>query len=351
MSAAKRNTRKRVTPQEVRSRVEGGAQAPCYLLHGEEGYGRERFYRWLLARLRPEVAADFNVEVFHGDSLDPQRVLDVYFAYPMMAPQRLVAIRAADRLGPPQCKALEPLIDQPAETSVLIVEGGKLDLRRRLYAQLSRQGVAVEFRAPFENQLPEVIAEMAVERGLQLAPEAVDRLRLYVGPQLADMANELDKLSLYLANGSQKVTAQHVEEVVGASRGASVFDFTDAVGRADRPAAAALLHALLEQGEEPNRILPLMARHLQLLLKTQRLELQRLPKEQMARSLGISPFFLSSYRQQAGRLHSPTLWRGLSALRRADDLLKSGGGRERYRAIMDLCLAALIRSANQNTRG
>ena len=132
-----------------------------------------------------------------------------------------------------------------------------------------------------------------------------------------------------------------MEALVGSTRGESVFQLTDAIGRGDRPGAAALMHALLEQGEEPHRILPLMARHLQLLLRTQQLETRGVRDEQMARDLGVSPYFLNSYRQQASRLPSRALWRGLSALRRADDLLKSGAGRTRSRAVLDLCLAAL----------
>jgi hypothetical protein len=71
------------------------------------------------------------------------------------------------------------------------------------------------------------------------------------------------------------------------------------------------------------------------------LEGHRLARDEMARSLGVAPFFLDNYRQQARSASTPTLWRGLLALRRADDLLKSGGGRARYRAVMDLCLSAL----------
>ena len=222
-------------------------------------------------------------------------------------------------------------------------------MRRRLFSQLSRQGIASEFRVPFDNQLPEVIREMSAERGMRLSPEAVERLGIYVGTQLTELANELDKLSLY-AEGAPEVSGEHVEALVGSTRGESVFAFTDAVGRADRRGATALLHALMEQGQEPNRILPLMTRHLQLLLRTQHLERQGLREEQMARSLGISPYFLKSYRQQASRLQSRALWRGLSALRRADDLLKSGAGRARSRAVLDLCLATLIPPAPSRRR-
>ena len=334
----------------MRRHLESGERTPFYLLHGEEAYRRERLYHWLLDRLRPEAAGDFNVDVFHGDGLDPQRLLDVYFSYPMMAAHRVVALRNIDRLTPPLCRALEPIVENPAETSVLLAVGGRIDMRRRLFSQLSRQGIASEFKVPFDNQLPEVIREMAVERGVRLSPEAVERLGFYVGTQLTELANELDKLSVY-AEGAAEISGEHVEALVGSTRGESVFALTDAVGRADRPGATALLHALLEQGEEPNRILPLMTRHLQLLLRTQHLEMQGVPGEQMARTLGVSPFFLKSYRRQASRLQSRSLWRGLSALRRADDLLKSGAGRARSRAVLDLCLATLIPPVRSRRRG
>jgi DNA polymerase-3 subunit delta len=266
MSAAKRNTRKRVTPHEVRTSARSEKPAPFYLFHGEESYGRERLYRQALEALRPEVAPDFNVDIFHGDNVDPERLLEIYNSYPMMAPRRVVVLRDADRLPAAQAKDLEPLVESPAETSIFVATGAKLDMRRKLFQQMGRQGMAVEFRVPFDNKLPEVIGEMASERGLTLAPEAVDLLRLYVGSQLAEMDNELEKLSIYVGDRADtRVSARDVEELVGLTRGSSVFEFTDAVGRGDRPAAVALLQSLLDQGEEPHRLVPLLTRHLQLL--------------------------------------------------------------------------------------
>ena len=342
MSAKKRNAKQRVTAQQVRDSIESDQPAPFYLFHGEESYGCERLYRWVLEHLRPAVAPDFNVDIFHGDNVDPVRLVELYDSYPMMAPRRVVLLRDADRMPAPQCKALEPLVEEPSETTVFVAMGAKLDMRRRLFAQMSRQGMAVEFKVPFENRLPGVIEEMAAERRLKLAPEAIERLRLYVGSQLAEMDNELEKLAIYIGDREGgRVTAEDVEQLVGVSRGASVFEFTDAVGRGDRRHAVELLHSLLEQGEEPHRIVPLLTRHLQLLLRTQQLEKKRLARDEMARGLGVAPFFLDGYRKQARAASAASLWRGLMALRRTDELLKTGGGRARYRAVMDLCLSAL----------
>lgn len=349
--ATRTRTRRKLGAEDVRrSLTDDSALSPFYLLHGEEDYGRDRLFSWLLDRLRPPVAADFNVDTFYADALDPQRLLDVYFSYPMMAPRRLVVLRGIDKLSPAHTKALEPLIDQPAETSTLVAVGAKIDLRRRLFAQMGTQGQAVEFKVPYDDKLPEAIAGIARDKDLQIRPEAIDLLCLYLGPRhLQEVAHELDKLSIF-AGKDGVIEADHVKETSGSGRNASIFDFTDAVGNGDVSRAHFLLHDLLQQGEEPARIVPMLSRHLQLLLRTQRLEQRRAPRDEMARALGISPFFLTSYRTQARQLTAGALWRGLSALRQADDLLKGGGrGRNRPQVVMDLCLAQLLGKRGAST--
>jgi len=343
-AAKKTRPRRKASAEDVRGALKGGGQpAPFYLLHGEEEYGRNHLFEWLVEKLRPSVAVEFNVDTFHADALDPQRLLDIYFAYPMMAPHRLLILRGVDKLSPANTKALEPLVELVAETSMVIAIGAKIDMRRKLFSQMSSKGQAVEFRVPYDDKLPQAIAEIARNKELDIRPEAVDLLGMYMGPrQLQEIAHELDKLSIFAGDG-QTIEASHVQQASGAGRNASIFDFTDAVGNGDASKAQQLLHTLLEQGEEPARMIPMLARHLQLLLRTQSMEQRRLQRDEMARALGISPFFLSSYRTQARQLTSGTLWRGLSALRQADDLIKGGGrGRNQPHVVMDLCLAQLL---------
>ncbi|MBT3344851.1 MAG: DNA polymerase III subunit delta [Gemmatimonadetes bacterium] len=343
-AAGRSRARRKLSAQDVQaSLAENGAVSPFYLLHGEEEYGRLQLYTWLVERLQPPVAAEFNVDTFHADTLEPQRLLDIYFSYPMMAPQRLVVLKGVDKLSPAHTKALEPLVEQTAETSVVLVAGSKIDMRRRLFAQMAKLGQAVEFKIPYDDKLPEAIAAIARDKELQIRPEAIDLLCMYMGPRhLQEVAHELDKLSIY-AGAGETIEADHVRQTSGSGRNASIFDLTDAVGNGDVARAQDLLRDLMQQGEEPARMVPMLSRHLQLLLRTQRLEQRRVQRDEMARALGISPFFLPSYRTQARQLAAVALWRGLSALRQADDLIKGGGrGRNRPQVVMDLCLAQLL---------
>jgi len=326
-------------PEELRREVEAGRRFPFYLLHGEEDFERDAACAWLMEALAPQAAREFNVEVFHGDEFDLEKCLELYCAYPLLASHRLLLIKGAEHLAAEQCRRLEPLVEAPAETAVLVVVGDKVDMRRKFFQQLAKKGRAAEFRPPFDNQLPQWIQRQAEQRGLRLDAEAVDRLRLGVGSSLRELAGELEKLALFAGEG-QRITGQLVDQVVGGGRAGTIFNLTDAIGQQDHPRAAQLLRALLEQGEEPGRIAWMINRHFQLLLKARDLAQQRLPREQLAGRLGISAFFLNAYLEQARRWPAQGLWEGLGALRWADDQLKSRGRRQE-RAILELLLCRL----------
>ena len=100
---------------------------------------------------------------------------------------------------------------------------------------------------------------------------------------------------------------------------------------------------ILGQDEEPGRILAMVNRHIQLLLKTQDLLKIRTSKEETAKKLGVSPYFVTNYIEQARGIAAPFLWRNMSALLAADLALKSSGRRNQG-AIMDLLVARLCSS-------
>ena len=140
----------------------------------------------------------------------------------------------------------------------------------------------------------------------------------------------------------QPISASVVEQVAGITRGASVFDLADALGKGQGKLAQKLLQKFLSQGEEPARAVAMVTRHFQLLLKAKGLMDKSLPRDKMAAELGVAPFFLSGYLEQARRRSSSWLWAGLSALKEADWRLKSQGRRQEH-LVLELLVAKLCR--------
>ena len=328
-----------VSPESFRSEVEHGPRLPFYLLTGDEEFERDETADWLVSRLQPDAAVEFNTDLIYGDALDTQRLLDCYFAYPTLASHRLIVLRKCEKITADQCKQLDVIASDSLETSTLIAVGGKVDMRRRLYQQMGKLGLRVEFKTPYQNQVSRWLIRHARNRRLELEPEAAALLALYLGNDTRRLASELEKLSIYVGEG-KPISAQAVVELAGVSSAASVFELADAVGRQDHSTAQEMLHDMLGQGEEPLRVLPILSRHLQLLLKAKDLEDQRLSGPELAGQIGVSPFFVESYRQQARQFTNDQLWAGMVVLLEADRLFKSRR-RSQHGKLLQLCLQRL----------
>jgi DNA polymerase III delta subunit len=101
-----------------------------------------------------------------------------------------------------------------------------------------------------------------------------------------------------------------------------------------------LLNRYLDQGEEPARAIAMIVRHYNLLLRTQLYMAKGESKEGVAKALGISPFFMGSYMEQARSYGPGSLWSSLSLLRAADWQLRSAGRRQE-RVLMDMLMVRL----------
>ena len=329
-------------PEELRREIEAGQRVPFYLLHGEEDYERDSTSIWLAEKLAPDTAREFNLEIFHGDQFSVERFLDLYYSYPLLASHRLAVLKGCEHLAVDHCRSLELITEKPAETTLLIAVGAKVDMRRRFFQQLAKQGRSAEFRPPFDNQIVPWIQRHANQRGLKMAAEAAERLHQCAGPGLRELAGEIEKLSLFAGKGA-RITAEVVDNLIGGNSQGDIFALTHAIGQRHQVRAGQLLRSLLDQGEEPGRVLWMVQRHFQLLLKAQELMRQRLPREEMAGKLGTAPFFLDKYLEQARACPPSQLWDGLGALLWADDQLKSKGHR-REEALLELLLWRLCAS-------
>ena len=332
---------KGLSPEELLAEIAKGEVRLFYLLHGDEEYEREALAASVIEALVVAQTRDFNLDVLRAERLEVLDFFQVYETYPMMAESRLIVLPEAEALTADQCRGLERVFATPVETSRLLVVGQKVDMRRKFFRELSRRGRALEFRLPYDNQVPQWIQRHAKHQGVQIESEAVQLLSQYVGAKPRELVSEIEKLVSFAGEG-QPITASAVEQVAGITRGASVFDLADALGQGQGKLAQKLMQKFLSQGEEPTRAVAMVTRHFQLLLKAKGLMDKSLPRDKIAAELGVAPFFLPGYLDQAQRRPASWLWAGLSALKEADWRLKSQGRRQE-RLVLELLVAKLCR--------
>ncbi|MDA0747695.1 MAG: DNA polymerase III subunit delta [bacterium] len=310
------------TPDSVLQLAKKGEIAPLYLLHGAEELEKESALANLVETVVEPAARTFNLDIFRGEDLSVEDVVGRAASFPMMAPRRLVVIKRAERLNEPALRELLPFVENPSDTTVLIFTAEKFDARKKFFSELRKRAVVIEFKPPYDNEIPAWIQKRVSAQGKRIEPKAVTLLQLSAGSRPQELANEIEKLVIY-TDTRDTITQEDVQSVTSTSRGTTVFELADAVGKQEPDTALAVLKQLLEQGENPVGVVAMLIRHIAILRKARWLQAQRLPRDELATQLKVPPFFLSGYLDQATLFSDQALWNAYEALLNADNQLKS----------------------------
>ena len=124
----------------------------------------------------------------------------------------------------------------------------------------------------------------------------------YVGGDLWVLSSEIEKLSLYC--GVKEINEEAVRLLVGHTRAASVFNAVDAILEGRSATALGLVSRLLRSGAEVSYILVMLARQVRLVLLTHELLVQRVPRAEMGRRLGLAAEFAVRRTEEQARRHT-----------------------------------------------
>ena len=215
---------------------------PVYFFHGEDDYLKDARTRDLVEAAVDPATRDFNLELRRGSELDAETLDALLGTPPMLAARRVVVIRDVDKLRKDARALLLRYLEHPARDTVLVLvapSGAKAD------RPLSDRTAAVEFAPLTGDRLPKWVAYHAdTALGRSITPEAAALLVEAVGPDLAQLAVELEKLASFTPDA---IDERAVAEVVGVRRSESTGALLDAVAARDATAALSLLPGVLQQ--------------------------------------------------------------------------------------------------------
>jgi DNA polymerase III subunit delta len=243
-----------------------------------------------------------------------------------------------------QVKVLLVYLDNVPETTELVFleedTVGSGPIVRRLQ-ELARSGQAkiVTCEKLRRNEVPDWIRQRAAMRRVKLDAGALADLAEFVGDELRQLDQELIKLADYAPG--RTVTREDVRKLVPATRAASVFEMADALGLGDGPTASKLMrHALDVDGEQPLRLLGMIARQYRLLIQAKGLQTQGVKPPEMARTLNVADWTVPKLLNQANRHTFAALERGMERILATDEAIKTGKLGERE--AMDVLVAELL---------
>ena len=315
------------SPAQVLDAVKKGEISSLYYFYGEEDFQRDQLLNALVETLIEPAARPFNLDIYRAEDIDIPQFIAQALTFPMMAQRRLIILKNADRLPDSATPELFPLIESPPETTTIIITAAKPDGRKKLFVELRKRATAIEFRPPYDNEIPAWIQTHVKTMGRQIAPDAAHLLHMSIGSNLRELNGEIEKL--FIANPSDPISREHVAQVIDNTRGVTVFELADALGHRQLNKAQTLIGRLCEQGEHPAGTIALLVRHFGILRRARWLSGHRLPRNALSSRLKVPAFFLNNYLEQARLFDERALWNAHEALLDADNRLKSSGGTHR----------------------
>jgi DNA polymerase-3 subunit delta len=266
------------------------ATRTIYLLGGDDEFSIKEAAARLAATLAPKAGGEFATEIIEGDAPNQDaalqllaRVREALFSGGLFGGgQKLVWWKNTDLLadnvttrGEAVKEALGDLAERlkrglPDGTRLLISAIG-LDRRRAAYKTIEKLGEVRLFEAPDpekqagQDQIAEFLQQRLKAEGKKMTAQAADAFLHLVAPTHRELANELEKLFVYVGARTE-ITAADVRAIVSPSRQAVMWELTDALGMRRLPAALRALEQLLAQGEQPIRIVMMLVGQFRLML-------------------------------------------------------------------------------------
>lgn len=218
-----------------------GDVKPVYILMGEEAYYIDKVCEWLTANLLSDEEKDFNLTIFYGAETTASKVLDQARRYPMMAARQLVVIREAQAMDQSSLDALEPYIQNPPKTTVLVVcyMGKTIDGKKKIMKTANASKaceVLVSEALRYDYQIIPFISEYVSQKSYnaKIDNRAAQILAANIGGDLKRLTSELDKLQLsFPENGQRVITPELIEEKIGISKQFNEFELREALANHD----------------------------------------------------------------------------------------------------------------------
>jgi DNA polymerase-3 subunit delta len=256
---------------------------------GHDGFLRQQSIKAIVAltHLKPE-----EVRTFDQDDTLWRDVHDELVTVSLFEPdqRRVAVVRNADSWLAKCRTQLEKWCASPVPASLLILELNTFPTNTKLYKMVAEKGWCVEC-APRESQISAWMRKWGrAKYGVELTADQADLIQQLVGDECGLLDQELAKIALY-ASDQGLIDDDRLRQAVGSWRTQTVWQIIAVAADGRAAEALAQLQRLIDSGESPMAIMPLMSWSLRRFGMAAQLILQA---ERAGRSLGLREALLQS---------------------------------------------------------
>lgn len=247
--------------------------ALAWLVLGEDDSLRNEEVGRLTRRALGDNDRSLALEDFTGDEEDGTvvgSVVDACRTPPFLADRRVVVLRDAGRFNADQLAPLLSYLEEPLESTRLIVVGGGGALPSKVTAAFRQSAVAEVLSTDVAGkQAHSWVAERLAASPLKLSAPAVALVEEHLGEDLSRLTALLGALEAAYGPAA-RLGPEELAPYLGRPGSVPPWDLTDAIDNGRAELALTLLHRLLEAGgRHPLVVLAILQRHFGNILRVQ----------------------------------------------------------------------------------
>lgn len=278
--------------------LKNGDVGQIYFLYGDDDFLKDASLEKLKEVALTGAIADFNYDLFRAGEVNMSNLMSALATLPVMASRRLVVLKDADKLKADEQETLLSYLKDPSPSTTLVMSGKDVDKRKTFFSVIKEKGNLVDHSHPYEREMPKWIKWVAKKKGVEISNEAARYLVDIVGTDLASVANELEKASIYTGDRSKRVELEAIEAVTIDMRARTVFQLIDALGTKNLKKSLKNLKRLLDDGESPLMILSMIVRQLRLIWTGLDIMKNGGGEGEVRKKIKLPPFVFKGYLKQ-----------------------------------------------------
>lgn len=311
----------KISCQEFLKRAEKKKISRAYLFSGEEEFQKRETLDRLIQLLIPPSHKSFNLDILHASRSSTVEIINKTSTFPLGTEKRLIIVYDIDKLTPSDKNLLIPHLKGIPESSCLILVTAGSDKRKKFFLDLEKTITVVDFPKLYENQIPSWITNRVKGYGKSIKKEAIQVLQSWAGKSLPDLANEIEKLLIFVGD-KNTITSEDVKQVAGYTGTNDIFQLLNSVGHKNTKQALEILNNLFFYSHPTGTIIHWLTEHLIRLLKIKEFDYKK-SEIPLTSYLRTHNYFLKDYKEQSKNFNREQLQNGFLLLYQADMDLKT----------------------------
>ncbi|MCG1022310.1 DNA polymerase III subunit delta [Sutcliffiella horikoshii] len=319
---------------EALKKIKAKHFAPIYLLLGTEGFLMREIRNAIIEHALDVEEHDFNLSFYDMEEQSVDVAIEDSETLPFMGERRVVVMTNPFFLTAEKNKSkmehntdrFISYIKEAAPYTILVIQAPyeKLDERKKIVKELKKQAEVIEAQPLGERDLKLWMKDKAMQNGAVLEDAAAEELLKIAGVNLSVLAQEINKMAMYIGVSDQEISVDTVKLLAAKSIEHSVFELIEKMVHRRVDEALELFYDLVRNNEEPIKLHALIANQFRLLYQVKDLSEQGYSQQKMAGILRVHPYRVKLASQQGRYFERAELMKMVDNLAEADYLMKSG---------------------------